>query len=117
MNIKLSEEDYKEINYCFQYNIIAPKDIRIKVYKLCLKRTTTIRSRIYHVCNQKMTVSSFCNLSNIFPEITQENYKKHIPKAKQYARLLDSLTPKGWQRRIKFLNIVIKNLENGKRDN
>lgn len=117
MNIKLSEEDYKEINYCFQYNIIAPKDIRIKVYKLCLKRTTTIRSRIYHICNQKMTVSSFCNLGNIFPEITQENYKRHIPKAKQYARLLDSLTPKGWQRRIKFLNIIIKNLENGKRGN
>ena len=114
MNIKLSEEDYKEINYCLKYKLVIPTDIRLKIYKFCCNdENKTIKLKISKIINIELTLDNYEAIPILFPELSQVNYSS-IVDAKPNFCFLDSLNQQGWDNRITFLKTIIKKLENGK---
>ena len=74
----LSEENYKELYYCRKYNIIVPRDIRLKIYKHFNNDYPKIITCINKICLTKDEVI------HLFPELNAEkNVTKYTSKIKE----------------------------------
>lgn len=106
--VYLSEEDYKEIQYCIKKCLTIPKDVRVKVYKLVFNG---LNGTLFDLFNDITDFrSSSKSIDLFFPEINIIDYKIITNTDCNFKFFWDYCDNKGFERRKLFLKYIISKL-------